>query len=282
MTKGLLIYDRQGAERNKVFIDMLKDRFTRKGIELCLFILEEIHYGISFDKPFVMLPDGDINEYCFAVCRCINPLLSRHLEIMGLTVFNNSEVSRICNSKSLTYSRANELGIPVPFTVFGKYGTLKEFPDCDFPLIVKSDSGHGGTEVFWANNSAELNTAINKIQADYVIQKPVSELGKDLRIYVVGSQIVGAVLRTSQSDFRSNFSLGGDATLYTPQEGELEIANKLINAFDFDMVGIDIIYDNGKPLLNEIEDVVGSRMLYATSDVDIANLYTQHIISEIK
>ena len=148
----------------------------------------------------------------------------------------------------MTYSVASELGIPGPITYFGKRGTVLEFNDSDFPLIVKSDSGHGGAEVFWANNMHKLTDAVKRIDADYVVQKPVSELGKDLRIYVVGKTIVGAVLRTSEKDFRSNFSLGGSAKLVTPQDNELKIAKKLIDRFDFGMVGIDIIYDNGKPL----------------------------------
>lgn len=281
MTKGLLIYDREGAKRNKVFIDMLIDRFGKRGIELCLVIFEEMCFGIDSEKPFVSLKDADIKDFSFAVCRCINPLLSRHLELLGLKVFNKSEISRICNSKNMTYSVASELGIPVPITYFGKRGTVLEFNDSDFPLIVKSDSGHGGAEVFWANNMHKLTDAVKRIDADYVVQKPVSELGKDLRIYVVGKTIVGAVLRTSEKDFRSNFSLGGSAKLVTPQDNELKIAKKLIDHFDFGMVGIDIIYDNGKPLLNEIEDVVGSRMLYASSDIDIADLYAEHIANTL-
>ena len=60
MTKGLLIYDREGAKRNKVFIDMLIDRFGKRGIELCLVIFEEMCFGIDSEKPFVSLKDADI------------------------------------------------------------------------------------------------------------------------------------------------------------------------------------------------------------------------------
>ena len=50
----------------------------------------------------------------------------------------------------------------------------------------------------------------------------------------------------------------------------------------FDYAGIDLIYDNGKPVLNEIEDVVGSRMLYNHTDIDTAKLYIKYIKDTLK
>ena len=48
----------------------------------------------------------------------------------------------------------------------------------------------------------------------WVIQRPASELGKDVRVYAIGNRIVQAMLRVSETDFRSNFCLGGQAELY--------------------------------------------------------------------
>ena len=43
------------------------------------------------------------------------------------------------------------------------------------------------------------------------------------------------------------------------------------------MAGVDMLYDHGHPVIGEIEDVVGSRMLYQTSDIDIVALYLDEI-----
>ena len=37
--------------------------------------------------------------------------------------------------------------------------------------------------------------------------------------------------------------------------------------------GIDFLYHEDGPVLSEVEDVVGSRMLYQVSDIDIAGLF---------
>ena len=39
------------------------------------------------------------------------------------------------------------------------------------------------------------------------------------------------------------------------------------------MAGVDLLYDHGQPVVGEVEDVVGSRMLYKTSDIDIVSLF---------
>jgi len=52
----------------------------------------------------------------------------------------------------------------------------------------------------------------------------------------------------------------------------------MIDLFEFDMVGIDFILDdNGNLVFNEIEDVVGARMLYQCSDIDIVKEYLSYI-----
>ena len=44
----------------------------------------------------------------------------------------------------------------------------------------------------------------------FVAQSLCDEPGVDMRVYVLGGEVLAAVRRTSRSDFRSNFKLGGD------------------------------------------------------------------------
>jgi gamma-F420-2:alpha-L-glutamate ligase len=92
----------------------------------------------------------------------------------------------------------------------------------------------------------------------------------------VFGKIVAAVKRTAPAgEFRSNYSLGGEISAYTLSDSEIETVNKVIELFDFSMAGIDFIIDkNGAFVFNEIEDVVGSRMLYNTHpDMDILDIF---------
>ena len=60
------------------------------------------------------------------------------------------------------------------------------------------------------------------------------------------------------------------------------MVSALQTKFAFDFVGVDFIRDEGKWILNEIEDVVGSRMLYKTANLDVAELYLQHVAKQMK
>ena len=85
------------------------------------------------------------------------------------------------------------------------------------------------------------------------------------------------MLRSSQNDFRSNFSLGGSASVYTLSAEEKEMVTRLTEGLDIGHCGIDFIFDNGEPVFNEIEDVVGSRMLYKYTDIDVVEEYVEYI-----
>lgn len=150
------------------------------------------------------------------------------------------------------------------------------------PFVVKSVSGHGGSQVFLVEEGDDVAPIYEKLDDHVVIQPLASSKKQDLRVYIVGNEIVGAVLRTGKDGFRSNFSLGGKAEFYTLEEDEKAIVEKIVDLFDFGLAGIDfIIGDNGALIFNEIEDVVGSRMLYSCSDINIVALYLEYIKKQI-
>ena len=110
----------------------------------------------------------------------------------------------------------------------------------------------------------------------------VDGAGQDLRVYVVHGRIVAGVMRTAAHGVVSNFKRGGSVALHalTPQERAL--AQAVIGRFaragaPLTLAGVDLMFDRGRPVVNEVEDVVGSRMLYQTSDIDIVSLFLDGI-----
>ena len=68
----------------------------------------------------------------------------------------------------------------------------------------------------------------------------------------------------------------------TPTNDMISTINKLHTALDFDFVGVDFIRNGGRWVLNEIEDVVGTRMLYSLTDIDAADRYIEYILGKLK
>ncbi len=281
MSYGWLIYDREGADRNRWFIERLIHTAQNRGLSLELVITDELAFGLQNNQLFIQGGDKKLKPE-FAIVRTIFPLLSLHLEKMGIQVFNSARVSAICNDKRLTHLFASALDLPMMDTLFCDRLRMSHMM-VEFPCIVKSSNGHGGKEVFWVDTAKQLEEAIGSMQThEYLIQKPASDRGRDLRVYMIGGEIIASILRSSDQSFKSNFTLGGKASVYDLAPTQREIVYKIASHLNADMIGIDFVFDHGRFMLNEIEDVVGTRMIYNLTDIDIIALFIDHIRGRLK
>lgn len=281
---GWLLYTKGDYERNSVFARRFLDKGNHTESTLKLVFKDDLFYGTYHNQLCLMDGAGNlISAPDFVINRSIDPLMSKHLEAMGVKVFNSSTVAEICNDKARTYLEISRLGLPMVDTLFiGKKELTQKALPFDFPVVIKTVSGRGGKEVFLARTADEVGEIARSVSEDrLVVQKLCGSPGKDVRVFVVGKKIAGAIVRHSKGDFKANFSLGGTAEAYRLNPKETEHVLRIINSIDFDMVGIDFIFDEkGDFLFNEIEDVAGSRTLSMTSSVDIVELYLEHIYSK--
>ncbi|MDO4424984.1 MAG: hypothetical protein Q4D17_04385, partial [Planctomycetia bacterium] len=55
----------------------------------------------------------------------------------------------------------------------------------------------------------------------------------------------------------------------------------IISFLPLDFAGVDLIFHQNQPVLNEIEDVVGTRMLYSETEIDILEIFLDYAEKEI-
>lgn len=283
--KGWLIYSEKDAIKNASFISWLKEEAQKTGLELELLFIERMAFGVTenqlslyYDRQKKKLPP-------FAIVRTIHPLFTEQLEKMGVMLFNTSYVSKIANDKARAHQLLAESDIPMMDTLFIRPSSFQaEAIPFGFPLIAKLSGGRGGQQVHLVSNSKELDDALSTHpEQEWILQKVADVTGQDVRVFVVRNQIVGAVLRSSSGDFRANYSLGGEARYFELTTGQTALVHKVMQHFEIGMAGIDFLLDNrGRFIFNEIEDVVGSRTLSMTSDINIANLYMKYIADQVK
>jgi len=253
-----VVYDKERIKKNRDFADKLINLLKNKGINAKLVFAENIKKYKNFPKISIMRTD--------------NHNISKYLEDNNVRVCNNSKVAEICNDKYKTfqYLKANNIDVLETYE-------LQNIQEYNFPIVVKSKFGHGGSEVFLINNYEQLFEITKQYNKNNLIIQPLVDKGKDKRTYIINNKIVLSMLRTSESDFRSNFSLGGHAKMSPLSNKEKKLIDKVLKLFNFDFAGIDIIYKNDKPYINEIEDVVGSRMVYKYTNFDIIKEYIDYI-----
>jgi len=145
-------------------------------------------------------------------------------------------------------------------------------------MVAKPLDGHGGADVIWAENAG----ALRGLSVPYLVQQPM-QTGWDMRVYILGNRIYRAVLRTSDTDFRSNFSLGGHASLVEPDADAQALVSRVTAVLPIDFAGIDLLRNRaGEYVIGEIEDAVGCRMLYDLTDLDAAKDYMHYIAAQLK
>lgn len=200
----------------------------------------------------------------FVINRSNDYRIAEFYEKQGIRAFNPSAFSRLSNDKQACYDFMEKNGIEIMPT---RYNAL--------PFIKKPVDGHGGNGVVICNSKEEYDE-------NMVCQKPASDLGKDLRVWVIGGEIITSILRVSKKDFRSNYCLGGEAIRYSLIADETAQINKIISLVNGDYYGIDFVFNNGKIVFNELEDTVGARMVYDKTNIDILSMYCDYISRKIE
>ncbi len=271
--RGALIYERGNIERNRRYIELFTAAAARRGDSLLLLCTDAISFGFQNRQPF-FLWNGSACPLDFAVMRCIRLLLSVHLEGMGIPVFNPAKVSRICNDKRETARLFYQKKLPFVDTAFASSSCMTH--PFSYPVVVKAADGCGGRQVFLCRSAEEYASAIARIAPSAAVVQPFVETGgRDVRLYMLGGRFRIGMERCSDSgDFRSNFGLNGHARPCAPDAALIALAERAIDGLSAALVGVDFLFDRqGHVFLNEIEDAVGTRMLYQYTDIDIVDEY---------
>ena len=256
---GYVFYTKNESIRNHAFIEDLIQEAKRVDIELRLIVDDE--------QP-------DVNAD-FILFRDRNPNKAKAFEQQGFRVFNRAEVNRIANDKWLTYELALLLGIPVVPTT--KIGAIEDISQ--FPVVLKTVDGYGGSEVELFNERQDAIAFLSNHKKRQIIAQPFIESNaQDVRVFMIGQKVIGAVKRTGKDSFKSNYTLGGSVEKYTLSSWQEKEVIKITRALKSDYIGIDfLLLPDGQWLLNEIEDPVGARSLYATHDFSVVEKLLEHI-----
>ncbi len=257
----------------------------RKGIYLEVRSNREIYTGIfeldhAVPRPdFVLFWDKDV-------------ILARYLELSGIPVYNSSRSIEVCDDKRKTYLSLLEAGIPIPRTISGPmtYENVG-FPSLDFvdslegglgyPLIVKEAFGSFGEQVYMAENREELERILKAIERKpFLLQQYISSSrGQDVRLQVVGDQVVAAMRRYSDNDFRANITSGGHMEGYEPEEAACLLATRAARAVGCDFAGVDLLFTEGGFLVCEVNSNAHFKNLYECTGINTADYIMEYISS---
>jgi glutathione synthase/RimK-type ligase-like ATP-grasp enzyme len=166
--------------------------------------------------------------------------------IKNFQYYNKVAISLLCSKYNLPYFNTY-------YKVNGNYKTEKKMLD-QYPVIAKEYAGANRIEngkikknVFKIENDSDLDKIDNP--KNYFIQE-YSDKGEDYRLFVKKGQVIGGWKRTATQGFMTVSK--GKYELYNNPPIEMsQIAEKVATVLEADLIAVDFMYMNDKPLLQE-------------------------------
>ena len=119
---------------------------------------------------------------------------------MGCLILNTLKSTEIARDKMLTMQCLSIHGLPIPKTLLAKFPmnleTIKR--EFTYPIIIKKVSGSQGKGIIKVDSHAQLEDLVDMLDTGkpLIFQEFIeASTGKDLRVFVIGGRVVGAMMR---------------------------------------------------------------------------------------
>ena len=217
-----------------------------------------------------MMPPGSLERVVFRM-----DALHR-LAAIGVPVVNPPGAVEASVDKYLSLSRLEAAGLPVPPTWVGERaeGAMHAFERLGGDVVFKpifGAEGRGLVRVADIESCRRVARSLEQVGAVLYVQKFLRNPGHDLRAFVLGGRILGAIRRHApEGDWRANVAVGGRAEAVVLDEDVASMAIRAASAVGAVVAGVDLLPGEGGMVVLEVNAVPGWRALAGASGVDVA------------
>jgi [lysine-biosynthesis-protein LysW]--L-2-aminoadipate ligase len=211
---------------------------------------------------------------------------SRIFEATGHRVFNASGVVDVCGDKILTSLALVRAGLPHPETVLAVTpdAALEAIERIGYPAILKPAVGSWGRLLSKVNDRDAAETLIEHKQSlkspvhnIYYVQEYVDKPDRDIRVIVLGDEVVAAVYRRSDH-WITNTARGATTAVCTVTDELRSLALRSAAAVGGGILAVDLLERaDGELLVTEVNHTMEFHGLAAVADVDVADLVVAYV-----
>ncbi|MDZ7705605.1 MAG: RimK family alpha-L-glutamate ligase [Trueperaceae bacterium] len=212
-------------------------------------------------------------------------------QFQQMDVFCANPAHGILNSRdklrSMQLLSRHHVGIPRTVFVRDKRDVLPAIDRVGgAPVIIKLIEGTQGIGVLLAESEKAAESIVELLQSqrqNVLIQKFVAESkGKDIRAFVVGDQVVGAMRRVAQGqEFRSNVHRGGVAEPVELSDEYIETAVRATQIMGLRVAGVDMLEGKSGPQIMEVNSSPGLEGIEKATQLDIAGAVVEYIAAQV-
>jgi len=262
----------------------LVEAAEKRGHECVVIDHSKCYVGIQQGKPSIHYKGQDISDIDAIIPRIgasvtfYGSAIVRQFEVMGVISANPSQAITRSRDKLRCMQILSGAGIGLPITGFAR--TTSDVDDLismvgGAPLVIKLLEGTQGIGVVLAETKKAASSVIEAFYGlgnNILIQEYIKEAkGTDIRAFVVGGKVVGAMKRTAkEGEFRSNIHRGGTAEIIRLTKSERETAIAAAASMGLTVCGVDMMPSDRGPLVLEVNSSPGLEGIEKATKKDIS------------
>jgi RimK family alpha-L-glutamate ligase len=241
-----------------------------------------------FDAHAVLpriVPEGSLEQIIFRVDAL------HWIEDRGIEVMNPARAIERSVDKFYTTALLYEAGVPTPETVVCEgaadaMAAIEGMLDDGAEVILKplfGSMGNGLVRVCDRELAWRVVRPIAQMRSVFYVQRAIEHDGRDLRAFVVGDRVLGAIERTAPAgDWRTNVARGGLARAVDLPPPLQQLAIRAAQAVGAEYAGVDLLRSrDGQVFVVEVNGIPGWQGLQEATGTDVAGAIVEHLVSRV-
>jgi RimK family alpha-L-glutamate ligase len=249
-----------------------------------------VNGGLSSEKTAILdadavlariIPDGSLEQIIYRVDAL------HWIEERGVPVMNSPRAIERSVDKFYTTALLQEAGLPTPETVVCEgMGDAMAAVRAMGDVIVKpifGSMGHGMVRVSDPDVAFRVLRSLQQVRAVFYVQRAVDHGGRDVRVFVIGGTVLGAIERRApDGEWRTNVSGGGSARPFDLPPAWAKLAVRAAAAVGADYAGVDLLPSReGAVFVLEVNGIPGWHGLQQATGLDVAGAIVEHLVGRV-
>ena len=282
-------------EENNYSTQRLKAAALGRGHDVHILHTAKFLIRVEQKNPELYYEGKPVNDYDAVIPRIgasvtfYGTAVVRQFQQMGVFALNPAQAITISRDKLRALQVLSRHNVGLATTAFAKQRSdvLKAIESVGgAPVIIKLLEGTQGIGVILAETKKMAEAVVETLQStkhQVLIQKFVKESkGKDIRAFVIGDRVVGAMRRLATGDeFRSNVHRGGRAEKVELSPEYQRTAVQAAQIIGLSVAGVDMLESASGPVIMEVNSSPGIEGIEKALKIDIAGEIIKYMEEQV-
>jgi len=210
-----------------------------------------------------------------------------HLELSGVPLINSTYPTRRAKEKYISLVYLERHGIKIPHTIVSEdlRLALQNYPSLN-DIVVKplvGARGLGSIRISDFDIAYRTYKTLSRLGQVIYSQKYIEKLNRDIRIFVIGDEIVGSIYRKAPPGmWKTNVAQGATVEAFNPNEELRELALKSVEILELEYAGVDVVEGSDGYYILEVNPIPSWEGLQTTISFNIAEKIISHVVQIVK